>query len=69
MCEAPPHRAFGSGTHICPGLPLARTEAEVARPARPACYRSIEPTTDGCDRLDSPVFPGVRSLPVRVGRW
>jgi hypothetical protein len=66
--EGPPHLAFGFGMHICLGFPLARTEGEVALPALLARYRSIEPVTDRHEWLDSLVFRGVKSLPVRVGR-
>jgi hypothetical protein len=66
--EGPPHLAFGFGMHICLGFPLARTEGEVALPALLARYRSIEPTTAGHEWLDSLVFRGMTSLPVRVAR-
>lgn len=66
--EGPPHLAFGFGMHLCLGFPLARTEGEVALPALLARYRSIEPATTEHEWLDSLVFRGMTSLPVRVAR-
>lgn len=66
--EGPPHLTFGFGMHICLGFPLARTEGEVAFPALLARYRGIEPVSDTQDWIDSLVFRGMTSLPVRVRR-
>jgi hypothetical protein len=63
-----PHLTFGFGTHICLGFPLARTEGAVAFPAVLARYASIAPATDSQDWINSLVFRGMKSLPVRVRR-
>ena len=61
-----PHLAFGFGLHICLGFPLARTEGQVAFPALLKRYSSIEPTTATPPWINSLVFRGMTSLPVRV---
>ena len=75
-----PHLTFGYGMHICLGFPLARTEGAVAFPALLAHYAQIEPTYgegseggEGAERhvpewINSLVFRGMKSLPVRVRR-
>ncbi len=63
-----PHLAFGFGIHICLGFPLARTEGAVAFPALLAHYRDIEPVGPAPEWLNSLVFRGMKSLPVRVRR-
>jgi cytochrome P450 len=61
-----PHLTFGFGQHICLGFPLARTEGEVALPMVLARYRHIEPVGDPPQWINSLVFRGLHSLPVRV---
>lgn len=60
------HLAFGFGLHICLGFPLARTEGQVAFPALLARYSHIEPATDTRPWINSLVFRGMKSFPVRV---
>ena len=64
--DGPPHLSFGFGIHICLGFPLARTEGQVAFPALLKRYRSIEPMTTSPAWINSLVFRGMTSLPVRV---
>jgi cytochrome P450 len=64
--DGPPHLSFGFGIHICLGFPLARTEGQVAFPALLARYREIEPMTLSPTWINSLVFRGMTSLPVRV---
>jgi cytochrome P450 len=64
--DGPPHLSFGFGIHICLGFPLARTEGQVAFPALLKRYRSIEPMTLSPTWINSLVFRGMTSLPVRV---
>ena len=66
--DGPPHLSFGFGIHICLGFPLARTEGQVAFPALLARYREIEPMTLSPTWINSLVFRGMTSLPVRVQR-
>ncbi len=61
------HLAFGHGIHICLGFPLARTEGQVALPALLARYPRIEPDDEPPAWIDSLVFRGMRTLPLRVG--
>jgi cytochrome P450 len=66
-----PHLTFGFGLHICLGFPLARTEGAVAFPALLAHYAAIEPDFDegsAPEWINSLVFRGMKSLPVRVKR-
>lgn len=63
-----PHLTFGFGLHICLGFPLARTEGQVAFPALMRRYRLLEPTTTEQPWLNSLVFRGMTSLPVRAVR-
>jgi cytochrome P450 len=64
--DGPPHLSFGFGIHICLGFPLARTEGQVAFPALLKRYRAIEPMTTSPAWINSLVFRGMTSLPVRV---
>lgn len=66
--DGPPHLAFGFGMHICLGFPLARLEGQIALPAVLARWSVIEPARDRYDWLNSMVFRGMRSMPVRVAR-
>ena len=62
-----PHLAFGFGTHICLGFPLARTEGQVALPAVLNAFAHIEPAADAAPAwINSLVFRGMHTLPVRV---
>jgi len=61
-----PHLSFGFGTHICLGFPLARLEGQISLPAVLRRWRSIEVASDRLDWINSMVFRGVRSLPLRV---
>jgi hypothetical protein len=64
----PAHLAFGFGAHICLGFPLARMEGQIALPAVAARWRSIELAVPEArlDWLNSLVFRGLQSLPLRV---
>ena len=65
--DGPPHLTFGFGPHICLGFPLARTEGQVAFPAVLARWQRIEPAGDAPPPwINSLVFRGMKSLPVRV---
>jgi hypothetical protein len=59
------HIAFGAGIHFCVGAPLARLEAQIAVPALLAALPELALARDRLDWLDSLVFRGVRSMPVR----
>lgn len=62
------HLTFGYGSHICLGFPLARLEGQVAFPALLAAFRRIEREPGALEWLSSPVFRGVKALPLRVMR-
>jgi cytochrome P450 len=66
--DGPPHLAFGFGMHICLGFPLARLEGQIALPAVLARWPVIEPAQPRYDWLNSMVFRGMPSMPVRVRR-
>ena len=66
--DGPPHFAFGFGMHICLGFPLARLEGQIALPAVLARWSLIEPARSRYDWLNSMVFRGMQSMPVRVRR-
>jgi len=61
-----PHLTFGFGTHICLGFPLARLEGQISLPAVLGRWRSIELAADRLEWINSMVFRGMVSLPVRV---
>lgn len=62
------HLTFGFGAHICLGFPLARTEGQVAFPAVLRAFAAIEPVGGEPSWINSLVFRGMHSLPVRVRR-
>ncbi len=62
-----PHLTFGYGLHICLGFPLARLEGELCLPAIARRFRRIELAGDP-DWINSMVFRGMKSMPVRVAR-
>ena len=61
-----PHLSFGFGAHICLGFPLARLEGQIALPAVLARWPGLELTGAPLEWLNSMVFRGLKSLPVRV---
>lgn len=61
-----PHLTFGFGAHICLGFPLARLEGHISLPAVLRRWGSIELATDRLEWINSMVFRGMVSLPVRV---
>jgi cytochrome P450 len=65
-----PHLTFGFGLHICLGFPLARLEGQIALPAIVRHWQHLElaiPETD-IPWLNSMVFRGMQSMPLRVRR-
>jgi len=64
--DGPPHLAFGFGAHICLGFPLARLEGQIALPAVLARWTEIEPAGAPYTWLNSMVFRGMQSMPIRV---
>ena len=66
--DAPMHLTFGFGQHICLGFPLARLEGQIALPAVLQAFKRIEPTGPAPEWINSMVFRGMKSLPVRVRR-
>ncbi|MSQ49531.1 MAG: cytochrome P450 [Betaproteobacteria bacterium] len=65
----PAHLSFGFGLHICLGFPLARMEGQVALPAVLKHWPRIELSVAEArlEWLNSMVFRGMKSLPLRVG--
>lgn len=63
-----PHLTFGWGIHLCLGFALARVEGQVAFPKVLRAWRRIEPATAHQEWINSLVFRGMTSLPVRVKR-
>jgi cytochrome P450 len=61
-----PHLTFGYGIHLCLGFALARVEGQVAFPKLLGAFRDIEPATPSQEWINSLVFRGMRSFPVRV---
>jgi cytochrome P450 len=66
--DGPPHLAFGFGMHICLGFPLARLEGQIALPAVLARWPHLELAQARLEWLNSMVFRGVTSMPLRVAR-
>jgi cytochrome P450 len=66
--DGPAHLTFGYGNHICLGFPLARLEGQVAFPALLRHFRAIDREDGPLEWLVSPIFRGVKALPVRVRR-
>ena len=65
--EGVAHLTFGFGPHICLGFPLARLEGEIAIPAVARHFRSMEFTGEP-EWINSMVFRGMKTMPVRVAR-
>jgi cytochrome P450 len=66
--DGPPHLAFGFGAHICLGFPLARLEGQIALPAVLARWPGLELADTPLEWLNSMVFRGMKSMPVRLRR-
>ncbi len=64
--DGPPHLAFGFGLHICLGFPLARLEGQLALPAVLARWPALALADAPLEWLNSMVFRGMKSMPVRV---
>ncbi len=64
----PAHLTFGFGMHICLGFPLARMEGQVALPAVARHWKDIALAVPEArlEWLNSMVFRGMKSLPLRV---
>jgi cytochrome P450 len=64
----PAHLAFGFGSHICLGFPLARLEGQVAIPAVLRRWRDIALAVpeEKIEWLNSMVFRGMTRLPLAV---
>ncbi len=65
----PAHLTFGFGMHICLGFPLARMEGQVALPAVVRHWKNIALAMpeERIEWLNSMVFRGMHSMPLRVG--
>ncbi len=61
------HLAFGHGAHFCLGAPLARLEGEIAFGKLLDRFPTWELTAEDLRYQHSPLFRGLRSLPVRLG--
>lgn len=61
-----PHLAFGYGMHLCLGFPLARLEGQIALTDLLARYARLEPTGGQPKWINSIVFRGMHTLPVKV---
>ena len=61
------HLTFGFGLHICLGFPLARLEGEIAVPAVARHFRRMELAGEA-GWINSMVFRGMKTMPVRVAR-
>jgi cytochrome P450 len=61
------HLTFGFGLHICLGFPLARLEGEIAIPAVALRFRTMEFAAEP-EWINSMVFRGMKTMPVRVTR-
>jgi len=66
--RGPQHLSFGLGPHMCLGLALARTEGQIAIPALLAHCSNLEPVGEPPVWINSLVFRGMHSLPVRISR-
>ena len=66
----PAHLTFGFGMHLCLGFPLARMEGQVALPAVVRHWKQIALGVPEAriEWLNSMVFRGMTSLPLRVRR-
>lgn len=63
------HLSFGWGPHLCLGFPLARIEAQEVFPRLLSQWQRIERTDNSpLPYLNSIVFRGVESLPIRLHR-
>ena len=60
------HLAFGFGIHFCLGFPLARLEGQIALPTFLSRYSHIALNTASPEWINSLVFRGMKSLPLRV---
>ncbi|MET1075539.1 MAG: cytochrome P450, partial [Umezawaea sp.] len=60
------HLAFGHGPHFCLGAPLARLEGEIAFGRLLDRFPTWELAADVLRYQHSPLFRGLRSLPVRL---
>ena len=66
----PAHLTFGFGMHICLGFPLARMEGQVALPAVLRHWKdmALAVPEERIEWLNSMVFRGMQSLPLKVSR-
>ena len=60
------HLAFGFGSHLCLGFPLARLEGQIALSDLLRTYATIEQADAQPTWINSIVFRGMKTLPVRV---
>ena len=58
------HISFGHGIHLCLGMTLARIESKVALTKLLARYPGLELANSSPDWGDSPMFRGLKSLPL-----
>ncbi len=60
------HIAFGAGSHLCVGAPLARLQARIVFPTLLRRARDIQLDTEALEWRVSPSIRSLRALPVTL---